>query len=64
MGRLAWGYQAVYSLIAPFPQRGVLDATVEFQDDEQATPADGENAWLDDGQVVGCLLYTSDAADE
>jgi hypothetical protein len=48
-GRLRWGYDAVYSLVAPFPKRGHLDATVEHQDDEDPAPAADEEAWSDDG---------------
>ena len=40
-GRLDWGYDAVYSLILPFPSRQELDETVELQDDEAAAPTDG-----------------------
>ena len=33
-GRIRWNYQAVKSLIVPYPKRGVLDVTVEFHEDE------------------------------
>ncbi len=52
-GRLSWGYEAVYSLVAPFPRRGKLDATVEHQDDEDTAPAEDEDAWSDDEDDEG-----------
>ena len=47
-GRLRWGYDAVYSMVAPFPHRGILDTTDELQDDEEVAPADEEKAWSGD----------------
>ena len=47
-GRLRWGYDAVYSLVAPFPLRRALDQMVEFQDDEDVAPVEDEAAWSQD----------------
>ena len=45
-GRLRWSYDAVKSLIVPYPKRGCLDVTVEFQDDEEVfREDDGSDAW-------------------
>ena len=46
--RLRWGYDAVYSLVAPFPLRRALDQMVEFQDDEDVAPVEDEAAWSKD----------------
>ena len=62
-GRLTWGFDAVYSLIAPFPSRQVLDEMVEFQDDEAVAPADGENVWLDDDKSDSDSAEEDDDAD-
>ena len=49
-GRLRWGYDAVKSLIAPYPKRGCLDVTLEFQDDEEVVHEDdGSDPWADGG---------------
>jgi len=51
--RLAWNYEDVYKVIADFPERGILDKTVEFQDDELVLE-DGnpEPLWeLSDGEA-------------
>ena len=65
-GRLRWGYEAVYSLVAPFPHRGALDATIEFQDDEEVAPAAGEDAWSDSEDSDGEAPHDggSEAAEE
>ncbi len=46
--RLRWGYDAVYSLVAPFPSRQELDQTEELQDAEDVAPVDDEAAWSND----------------
>ena len=43
--RLKWGYDAVKSLIVPYPHRGMLDVTVEFQEDEVVVEEEGEDPW-------------------
>ena len=47
-GRLRWGYDAVYSLVALLPLRQALDQTEELQDDEDVAPVEDEAAWSDD----------------
>ena len=47
-GSLRWGYDAAYSMVAPFPHRDILDTAGELQDDEEVAPADEEKAWSDD----------------
>ena len=47
-GRLRWGYDAVYSLVAPFPSRQALDQTEELQDEEDVAPVEDEAAWSND----------------
>ena len=41
-GRLRWDIDGVYSLVEAFPKTGILDTTVEHQDDEVVVPSDGE----------------------
>jgi hypothetical protein len=67
-GRLPWSYENVYSIIKPFPARGALDETVEFQDDEVVTLEPGELAWDDDDddgpRDVGAIVAVVDDDDD
>ena len=46
-GRLPWTYDAVKSLIRPYPKRGHLDTVKDFQEDV-CELEEGEIPWLED----------------
>ena len=48
-GSLKWNYKDVYGVVLPFPKRGCLDETLEFQDNEIVAEL-GEKPYLEDGQ--------------
>jgi len=52
--RLAWNFEHVYKVVADFPDRGILDQTLEFQDDELVLEDGAGPVWeqSDDGDDV------------
>lgn len=60
-GHLKWTREHIEGLVLPFPVRGVLDSTLELQDDEVVLE-EGENPWEED-EMEGAEVLGEDDRD-